>query len=57
MILQELVRYCDRQRNLPGSDIAPPGWIRRPLDYILVLGSDGECLDLHSNFALKNGLR
>ena len=55
MILQELVRYCDRQRNLRGSDIAPPGWIRRPLDYILVLGSDGECLDLHSNFALKKG--
>jgi CRISPR-associated protein Csd1 len=55
MILQELVRYCDRQRNLPDSDIAPPGWIRRPLDYILVLGPDGECLDLHSNFALKNG--
>jgi CRISPR-associated protein Csd1 len=55
MILQELVRYYDRQRNLRDSDIAPPGWIRRPLDYILVLGSDGECLDLHSNFILKNG--
>ena len=55
MILQELVRYYDRQRDLQDSDIAPPGWVRRPLDYILVLRSDGECLDLQTNFVLKNG--
>ncbi len=55
MILQELVRYYDRQRNLQDSDITPPGWIRRPLDYILVLRSDGECIDLQANFVLKNG--
>ena len=55
MILQELVRYYDRQRALPGSDIAPPGWIRRTLDYFLVLRSDGECVDLHANFAFVKG--
>ena len=55
MILQELVRYYDRQRTLPSSDIAPPGWIRRPLDYFLVLRNDGECVGLHANFVLVKG--
>ena len=55
MILQELVRYYDRQRALPSSDIAPPGWVRRPLDYFFVLRSDGECVALQSNFVLIKG--
>ncbi len=55
MILQELVRYCDRQRDKPDSDIAPPGWIRRSLDYIVVLNCDGMCLDFISNFTLLKG--
>lgn len=55
MILQELVRYCDRQRALPTSDVAPPGWVRRPLDYIVVIRLDGECVDLQANFTLEKG--
>ena len=55
MILQELVRYYDRQRALKDGDIAPPGWVRRPLDYILTLRADGECLDLQANFTLEKG--
>ncbi len=57
MILQELVRYYDRQRSLPESDIAPPGWIRRPVDYVLVLHADGTCLDLQQLYTLEKGKR
>lgn len=57
MILQELVRYYDRQRSLPESDIAPPGWIRRPVDYVLVLQANGECLDLQQIYTLEKGKR
>ncbi len=55
MILQELVRYYERQRAMPDSDIAPPGWIRRPLDYFLALRSDGQCVGLQANFVLVKG--
>jgi CRISPR-associated protein Csd1 len=55
MILQKLVRYYERQRRLPGSDIAPPGWIRRALDYVIVLRESGECVDLQQLFTLKKG--
>ncbi|MDP3614039.1 MAG: type I-C CRISPR-associated protein Cas8c/Csd1, partial [Rubrivivax sp.] len=57
MILQELVRYYDRQRALPESDIAPPGWVRRPLDYVLVLSSGGECINLVPQFVLAKSKR
>ncbi|MCO5123024.1 MAG: type I-C CRISPR-associated protein Cas8c/Csd1 [Rhizobacter sp.] len=57
MILQELVRFYERQRNLQDSDIAPPGWIRRPLDYIIVLRDDGQCVDLQPLFTVENGKR
>lgn len=57
MILQELVRYYDRQRALPDSDIAPPGWVRRPLDYVLVLRSDGQCVNLLTQFSVEKGKR
>ena len=57
MILQELVQYYDRQRALPDSDIAPRGWVRRPLDYVLVLRGDGECVNLLTQFTLEKGKR
>lgn len=57
MILQELVRYYDRQRSLPDSDIAPPGWIRRSVDYVLVLQADGDCIDLQQRFTVEKGKR
>lgn len=57
MILQELVRYYDRQRALPDSDIAPPGWVRRPLDYLLVLKPDGECINLIPQFIVEKDKR
>lgn len=57
MILQELVRYYERQRTVPDSDIAPPGWVRRPLDYLIVLREDGECIDLQQCFTVEKEKR
>ena len=57
MILQELVRYYDRQRALPDGDMAPPGWVRRPLDYLIELAPDGSCTNLLSRFTVEKGKR
>lgn len=57
MILQELVRYYDRTRKKRDSDIAPPGWIRRPVDYVLVLQADGDCVDLQQVYTVEKGKR
>jgi CRISPR-associated protein Csd1 len=50
MILQELVAYYDRKHALPDSDIAPPGWIQRPVDYVVVLDHSGVCVNLVTHF-------
>ena len=52
MILQELVRYYERKRSAPDSDIAPPGWVRRPVDYCLVLNTEGRCIGIEQRFDL-----
>ena len=57
MILQELVRYYDRQRMLPGSDIAAPGWVRRPLDYLIELKPDGSIVNFSQKFTMEKGKR
>lgn len=57
MILQELVSYYERQRGLPESDIAPPGWVRRPLDYVLVIDNDGIPLQIEQLFMLEKSKR
>jgi CRISPR-associated protein Csd1 len=55
MILQELVRYYERKRSMPDSDLAPPGWIRRPVDYSLVLDAEGRCAGIEQRFdAVRN---
>lgn len=46
MILQSLNDYYERERQREGSDIAPPGWVRRPLDYEIVLDADGRCVQI-----------
>lgn len=49
MILQEIAKYY-RRKALSGSDaIAPEGWIRRPIDYFVVLSREGECVDVYDN--------
>lgn len=41
MILNELKRYYDRVASDPESDIAPPGWEKRGIPFILVLDRGG----------------
>lgn len=57
MILQELVRYTERQRKLPESGMPQPGWIRRPVDYCLVLDRAGHCVQIEQTFEEVKGRR
>lgn len=41
MILQALKEYYDRKAVDPDSDIAPEGWERKEIPFIIVLNSDG----------------
>lgn len=50
MILQALNRYYERSSNLPRE-----GWIRRGVDYVVVLTPDGECVNLEPVGEVKNG--
>ncbi len=50
MILQALCDYYERQRRQQGSDIAPPGWVRRPVDYCFVLDEAGRCMQIEPRF-------
>jgi CRISPR-associated protein Csd1 len=50
MILQALCDYYERQRQQADSDIAPPGWVRRPVDYCFVLDADGQCVQIETRF-------
>lgn len=50
MILQALKSYYDRSEQLPRE-----GWIRRGVDYILVLDTDGRCVNIEAIGELKKG--
>jgi CRISPR-associated protein Csd1 len=50
MILQALNRYYERAENLPRE-----GWVRRGVDYIVVLDEQGECVNLEAVGEQKNG--
>ena len=43
MILQSLVSYYQRS----GDKLAPPGWIRKPVDFAIVINQDGELVDVN----------
>lgn len=49
MILGELVGYYQRKTATDPNAIAPDGWIRRPIDYFMVLSREGKCLDIAEN--------
>ena len=49
MILGELVGYYQRKTASDPNAIAPEGWIRRPIDYFMVLSREGQCLDIAEN--------
>jgi len=46
MILKALADYYDRLGNDPHVEIAPPGFERKPIDFLIVLDQDGEFKDL-----------
>jgi CRISPR-associated protein Csd1 len=50
MILQALNRYYERSEDLPRE-----GWIRRGVDYIVVLDEHGECVNLEAVGEQKKG--
>lgn len=50
MILQALNNYYERSKELPRT-----GWIRRGVDYIVVLDADGNCTHIESVGEIKKG--
>jgi len=46
MILQALKEYYDRKAADPDSDIAPPGWEKKELPFLIVLNSDGSIVGI-----------
>ena len=50
MILQALNRYYQRSEDLPRD-----GWVRRGVDYIVVLDEQGECVNLEAIGELEKG--
>ena len=50
MILQALNRYYERSEDMPHE-----GWVRRGVDYVLVLDDQGQCINIESIGELKKG--
>jgi len=50
MILQALCRYYERVENLPRE-----GWVRRGVDYMIVLDEQGQCVGLEPIGEQQNG--
>jgi CRISPR-associated protein Csd1 len=46
MILQALKEYYDRKADDPDSDIAPEGWERKEIPFVIVLDSDGNFIQI-----------
>jgi CRISPR-associated protein Csd1 len=46
MILQALKEYYDRKAADPGSGIAPEGWERKEIPFIMVLDRKGKLLQI-----------
>ncbi|MBX3634232.1 MAG: type I-C CRISPR-associated protein Cas8c/Csd1 [Rubrivivax sp.] len=59
MILQALVGYYERRRASADQSRHLPdyGWIRRPLDYVVVLRPDGECVAIEFIGTVERGQR
>lgn len=48
MILQALVDYYDRKANDPESGIAPQGWERKELPFLIVIDRDGKLVNVEN---------
>lgn len=55
MILQALKGYYDRKSALGDGSLPKEGWIRRGVDYVLVLDQEGNCLDISPMGKLEKG--
>ncbi|RME60968.1 type I-C CRISPR-associated protein Cas8c/Csd1, partial [Candidatus Parcubacteria bacterium] len=55
MILQALAEYYERKVRAGDPEIAPEGWISRPVDYVVVLDRTGRCIQLEQRFHLEKG--
>ena len=50
MILQALHDYCQRKIKSGDGVMPPEGWVRRGIDYVLVLDESGECVNVETVF-------
>lgn len=57
MILHELVRYYRRVAESGDGAIAPEGWVRRPVDYFIVLARGGTCMSIDDNGSMEGKKR
>lgn len=57
MILQELARYYQRVAESGDGAIAPEGWIRRPVDYFVILETGGRCISIEDNGRMEGKRR
>lgn len=57
MILQALSDYYSRLRNSDESAIAPPGWVRKPVDFIVVIDAEGQPVGLQCRQTIEKGKR
>ncbi len=57
MILQALNDYYQRVMESGDSDIAPPGWVRKPVDFIVVLDPSGRPVSLQCRQIIEKGKR
>lgn len=55
MILEKLVAYYQRELNAPNSSLAPFGFQRKRLDFLIVLDPSGRCLALETSKNLAPG--
>ena len=55
MILQALVNYYERKAALGDDSVAPEGWVRRGIDYVVVINENGECINFDPVFTKEKG--
>ncbi|MDY4609668.1 MAG: type I-C CRISPR-associated protein Cas8c/Csd1 [Sphaerochaetaceae bacterium] len=55
MILQALKKYYDRRSADPDSDIAPDGWEKKAISFVIVLDADGHLVQIEDTRVLEGG--
>ena len=55
MILEALKNYYDRKSDAEDGSMPKEGWIRRGVDYVVVLDADGNCLNIELAGRVEKG--